>query len=103
MEVPDGKGPNLEQILNDSLGTLGALDKTRFLFMTRDNKTRIHLDIVKNNNQDFFGMEFEVMMKPEEDLELGNKIADELTAAFKLEAGQMLEGSYFELLNAESS
>lgn len=71
--------------------------------MTKDNKTRIHLDVVKNNGNDFYGMEFEVMMNPEEDLALGNKIADELTAAFKLKSDQLLEGSYFEILNADSS
>lgn len=72
--------------------------------MTLDNKTRIHLDIVKGTDgRDFYGMEFEVMMKPGEDLALGNKIADELIAAFKIEQDQLLEGSYFEILNAKSS
>lgn len=71
--------------------------------MTKDDKTRIHLDVVKSNGPDFYGMEFEVMMQPEEDIELGNKIAEELTAAFKLQPDQLLEGSYFEILNAAST
>lgn len=103
VDIPEGKGPSFEQVLNDSVGQLGVLDKTRYLFMTRDNKTRIHLDVVKNNGTDFYGMEFEVMLKEGEDIALGNKIADELTAAFKLQPDQLLEGSYFEILNAGSA
>lgn len=38
-------------------------------------------------------------MKQTEELELGNKIAEDLMTAFNLEKGQLLKGSYFEILN----
>lgn len=88
----------MEQMLDESVGTLGILDKTRHLFM-HEGRTRIHLDVVKNKGTCFYGIEFEVLMKPNEELDLGNKIAEELMTVFKLEQGQLLEGSYFEILN----
>lgn len=45
-------------------------------------------------------MEFEVIMQPEEDLEIGNKIAEELMKNFELKKDQLAEGSYFEILNS---
>lgn len=62
-------------------------------------RTRIHLDVVKNKGSNYYGLEFEVMMKPEEDLEIGQKIADDLMKVFKLTSDQLLSGSYFEILN----
>lgn len=100
IEVSDGK--LMERILDESVGTLGALDKTRHLFI-HNNRTRIHLDVVKNNGSNFYGMEFEVVMEPSEELALGNQIADELTKVFKLKNEQLLEGSYFEILNSNST
>lgn len=99
LEVSDGE--LMERMLHESIGTLGALDKTRHLFM-HEGRTRIHLDVVKNNGSDYYGMEFEVMMKAGEDLELGNQIAEELIKGFELKKEQLLEGSYFEILNAKS-
>jgi len=115
LEVEDGK--LLEKILSNSigkksfntihnsffniyilsLGALGVLEKTRHLFM--QDQTRIHLDIVKNGGTVFYGMEFEVKLEPEEDIEVGNKIAEDLMKKFKLNKDQLLEGSYFEILN----
>lgn len=92
----------MERILDESIGSLGVLDKTRQLFI-HNNKTRIHLDLVKSRGSNFYGMEFEVMMEPGEELALGNQIADELTKAFKLEKEQLLEGSYFEILNSNTN
>lgn len=89
----------MERMLDESIGTLGVLDKTRHLFI-HEGRTRIHLDIVKTNGADYYGIEFEVTLKPNEELALGNEIADELTKAFKLEKDQLLEGSYFEILNS---
>lgn len=77
---------------------LGVLDKTRHLFIY-EGRTRIHIDEVKNNDSVFYGMEFEVMMKPTEDLEFGNNIAEGLMKAFELKKEQLLQGSYFEILN----
>ncbi|CRK91003.1 CLUMA_CG004691, isoform A [Clunio marinus] len=95
-------GPLMEQMLDDSIGTLGVLDKTRHLFI-HNGKTRIHLDVVKNNDSNYYGMEFEVVMNPEENLDVGNKIAEELMDKFQLSKSQLLEGSYFEILSKSSS
>lgn len=96
LEVSDGK--LMERILDESVGTLGVLDKTRQLFI-HNKRTRIHLDAVNNSGANFYGMEFEVMLEPSEELALGNQIADELMKVFKLKSDQLLEGSYFEILN----
>lgn len=99
LEVSDG--PLMERMLDDSIGILGVLDKTRHLFM-HEGRTRIHLDVVKNNGSNYYGMEFEVMMKAGEELEFGNQIAEDLIKLFELKKDQLLEGSYFEILNAKS-
>ena len=93
----------MEQILEESVGILGVLDKTRHVFI-HNGRTRIHIDRVdvKNAEADYFGLEFEVMMQPGEDLAVGNKIADELQKEFQLKSDQLLEGSYFEILNNNS-
>lgn len=63
------------------------------------DRTRIHLDDVKNKGANYYGMEFEVMMEPGENLEVGQKIAEDLMKIFQLKEDQLLEGSYFEILN----
>lgn len=89
----------MERMLEESIGTLGVLDKTRHLFM-HEGRTRLHLDVVKTNGADYYGMEFEVMMEPGEDIAMGNEIAEQLMKTFQLRKEQLLEGSYFEILNA---
>jgi adenylate cyclase class IV len=64
------------------------------------DRTRIHLDVVSTkSDENYYGLEFEVMMEASEDLEVGNKIAEELMSTFELKPDQLLEGSYFEILN----
>lgn len=64
------------------------------------SRTRIHLDVVKNKDTNYYGLEFEVMMEPSEDIEAGNEVAAELIKVFELKPEQLMEGSYFELLNS---
>lgn len=45
--------------MTDLLGFSGFLDKTRHLFIYEE-RTRIHIDEVKNGESVFYGMEFEV-------------------------------------------
>lgn len=91
----------MERMLDESIGILGNLDKTRYLFI-HEGRTRIHLDIVKNNGSNYYGLEFEVMLKEGEDIELGNEIAENLIESFKLKKDHLSCGSYFEILNASS-
>lgn len=97
LEVSDG--PLMEKIMEKSIGIMGNLNKTRYLFI-HDQKTRLHFDIVENKGTNYYGMEFEVQMKPEESIENGNKIAEQLMKQFELKPEQLLEGSYFEIMNS---
>lgn len=97
-EIPNGK--LFEQMLDESIGTLGVLDKTRYLFI-HEGRTRIHLDVVKNKGENYYGLEFEVVLQPDEEIELGNQISKDLIELFELKPEQLLEGSYFEILNAD--
>lgn len=64
------------------------------------DRSRIHLDVVKNKGSNYYGLEFEVMMRPDEDIEIGNKVAADLIKTFELRDNQLMEGSYFEILNS---
>lgn len=39
------------------------------------------------------------MLRPDEDIEAGNAVAEELLKVFELKKEQLIEGSYFEVLN----
>lgn len=81
----------LNQILQSSLGILGEVKKTRFLFL--HEQTRIHLDRV-----DGLGtfLEFEVCLKPEETIEYGTNIANALRKTFKIDDGDLLNNAYMD-------
>lgn len=95
-------GKLLEQMLTESNGLLGVLVKTRHLFMYQ-KRTRIHLDIVRDErkDKDYYGMEFEVMLEPHEDVSVGQEIASKLLSEFELASEQLQTRSYFEILNNE--
>lgn len=86
----------LETILKDSIGFKGIVDKTRHLFLHK--QTRIHLDEVKDLG---YFLEFEVVLKPEESVEFGQQIAQELMDVFELKKDQLLEGAYMDQLLAK--
>lgn len=81
----------LNQMLQSSLGILGEVKKTRFLFL--HEQTRIHLDRV-----DGLGtfLEFEVCLKPEETIEHGTNIANELRKTFEIDDGDLLTKAYMD-------
>lgn len=83
----------LEKILRQSNGTLGVLAKTRHLFL--HGQTRIHLDEVKDLGH---FMEFEVCLKPDQSLEQGQVIAEELSKEFGIKEEDLMTGSYFDAL-----
>ncbi|XP_070492419.1 uncharacterized protein [Chironomus tepperi] len=91
MEVQDGK--LLEKMLTNSIGLVGILEKIRNLFMC--GRTRIHLDIVNNS---YFALEFEVKLEPEEDVEVGKQIAEDLMKKFRISKDRLLKSSYFDIL-----
>ncbi|KAH8315947.1 hypothetical protein KR074_003656 [Drosophila pseudoananassae] len=83
----------LEKILRQSNGVLGVLAKTRHLFL--HGQTRIHLDEVQHLGH---FMEFEVCLKPEQTLEEGQAIAEELSKEFGIKEEDLMTGSYFDAL-----
>ncbi|XP_017090595.2 uncharacterized protein [Drosophila bipectinata] len=83
----------LEKILRQSNGVLGVLAKTRHLFL--HGQTRIHLDEVQHLGH---FMEFEVCLKPEQTLEEGQAIAEELSKEFGIKEEDLMAGSYFDAL-----
>ncbi|EDV92224.1 uncharacterized protein LOC6565894 [Drosophila grimshawi] len=83
----------LEKILRLSNGSLGILAKQRLLFLHK--QTRIHMDEVKDLGH---FMEFEVCLRPEQTLEEGQTIADELCCTFGIAPADLMTGSYFDLL-----
>ncbi|XP_020803742.1 uncharacterized protein LOC110180418 [Drosophila serrata] len=83
----------LEKILSQSNGALGVLAKKRHLFLY--GQTRIHLDEVKDLG---YFMEFEVCLKPEQTLDEGQVIAEELRREFGIEEKDLMTGSYFDEL-----
>lgn len=81
----------LGQMLQSSLGVLGAVKKTRFLFL--HGQTRIHLDRV-----DGLGtfLEFEVCLKPDETIQHGTNIANELRKTFEIDDGDLQTQAYMD-------
>lgn len=102
LDLEISSGELLERMLSESNGILGVLAKTRHLYMYQ-KRTRIHLDVVKDErkNRDYFGMEFEVLLEPHEDVSVGEEIAGKLLKEFELSNEQLQTKSYFEILNSE--
>lgn len=107
-ERPDVAGPKLskfnkievdepevlEKMLTLSNGAKGILAKKRYLFMHK--RTRIHMDKVENLGN---FMEFEVCLLPEQTIEEGQQIADELMKVFGIKEQDLMTGAYFDVLN----
>jgi len=83
----------LEKILRQSNGTLGVLAKRRLLFI--HEQTRIHMDDVQDLGH---FMEFEVCLRPEQTLEEGQAIAEQLSQTFNIAPADLMTGSYFDAL-----
>lgn len=84
----------LEQMLRDSVGVKGVVEKTRHLFMV--GQTRVHLDNVTGLGHFF---ELEVCLRPEQTIEEGNGIAKELQGKFGITDEQLMSGAYMDELN----
>ncbi|XP_017768028.1 PREDICTED: uncharacterized protein LOC108556418 [Nicrophorus vespilloides] len=96
-ELHDVQAPNvnsLNNVLSKALGTIGDVKKIRQLFIV--GQTRIHVDKVENLG-DF--MELEVVLKQEQTLEDGQKIADDLMSKLEIEKEDLLSCAYTDLLN----
>ncbi|XP_053968311.1 uncharacterized protein LOC128869732 [Anastrepha ludens] len=85
----------LQEILKKSNGIKGILEKKRYLFLY--GQTRIHMDKVINLGN---FIEFEVCLRPDQTVEEGQRIANELMKIFGIREEELMDGAYFdELLN----
>ncbi|CAD5223741.1 unnamed protein product [Bursaphelenchus okinawaensis] len=96
INVQDPK--TLGQVLSLSNGVLGEVSKIRYLFLV--GQTRIHADKVDNLGN---FMELEVCLKPEQTLEQGQAIAEELMNNLGVRKEDLIEGAYMDALLADSS
>lgn len=83
----------LNRMLTNGLGVLGEVKKTRYLFL--HEQTRIHLDKVEDLGT---FLEFEVCLRPEQTIEDGTKITNNLIKLFEIEDSDLLTGAYMDEL-----
>ncbi|XP_033639558.1 uncharacterized protein LOC117300016 [Asterias rubens] len=104
---PDTTGPKLSKFskteshhpdqlkitLTQALGVQGIVKKTRTLIMI--GQTRVHIDEV-----DELGsfMELEVVMKQDQSIEEGTKIADNLMEELGIQPSDLISGAYMDLI-----
>lgn len=81
----------LKEALASSLGIRGVLKKTRRLFMV--GQTRIHLDKVDGLGE---FLEIEVVLKENQLIDEGEKIANEIMNKLEVSELDLIEGSYID-------
>lgn len=83
----------LETILAESIGIKGEVKKHRHLFL--HGQTRVHLDDVEGLGH---FLEFEVVLKPEQSVDEGTTIANEMMKKFEIEEKDLIQGAYMDKL-----
>ncbi|XP_055522528.1 uncharacterized protein LOC129716716 [Wyeomyia smithii] len=83
----------METILAESVGIKGEVRKRRHLFLHQ--QTRIHLDDVEGLG---YFLEFEVGLKPDQTVEEGTRIANDMLKLFEIADGDLVEGAYMDKL-----
>lgn len=82
-------------MLSQSLGVLGTVRKERLLLLL--GQTRLHLDRVQGLG-DF--LELEVVLRPEQSVQDGQRLAQELLQEFGIQEQDLICGAYLDLLLA---
>jgi predicted adenylyl cyclase CyaB len=85
----------LVEALRAALGLRGVVRKQRTLYLV--GQTRVHLDHVEGLG-DF--IELEVVLQPEQTLEAGVQVAQELMQALGISPASLISGAYIDLLEA---
>jgi len=83
----------LKEILSGALGVRGVISKIRYLYMV--GQTRIHLDEVKGLGH---FLELEVVLKPGQSDNEGDKIAKNLMQQLGIEEKDLIEAAYMDLI-----
>ncbi|KAL5006277.1 hypothetical protein ScPMuIL_015083 [Solemya velum] len=86
---------SLQDTLGRALGIRGIVKKKRVLYMV--GQTRVHVDTVENLGH---FMELEVMMKENQSIENGQKIAEDLMAELGVNKDALISCAYIDLLLA---
>ncbi|XP_058115860.1 uncharacterized protein LOC131287931 [Anopheles ziemanni] len=81
----------LEEILAETIGVRGRVVKRRLLFLY--GQTRVHLDEVEQLGN---YLEFEVVLKPNQTIEEGQAIVEDLKRTFELDDHQLITGAYID-------
>lgn len=106
-ERPDTDGPKLSRysisptsdpsslraVLSDAIGVKGEVRKERRLFLI--GQTRVHLDTVEGLGN---YMELEVVMRPEQTVEDGQKVAEDLMEKLGVSKESLVMGAYMDLI-----
>ncbi|XP_041636984.1 uncharacterized protein LOC121505596 isoform X2 [Cheilinus undulatus] len=90
---PTNDPPSLRAVLSDALGVKGEVKKERRLFLI--GQTRVHLDEVEGLGN---YMELEVVMRPEQTVEEGQQIAEDLMEKLGVSKESLVTGAYMDLI-----
>ncbi|KAF7283271.1 uncharacterized protein LOC143190505 [Rhynchophorus ferrugineus] len=85
----------LNDVLIEALGAKNDVKKLRHLFLV--GQTRVHIDEVENLGN---FLELEVCLKPEQTLEDGEVIANDIMNKLGIKKEDLIQGAYADLLNA---
>lgn len=88
----------LLDILSRALGRVGEVKKTRILYLI--GQTRVHIDRVEGLG-DF--LELEVVLRPDQSEDEGQRIAEELLAELRIEKNQLVAEAYVDLLSGTAA
>jgi len=93
VRAPTSDPAALRQALTRATGAIGRVRKTRWLLLA--GQTRIHLDRVDGLGE---FMELEVVLRGDQSLAEGERIAERLLAQLGIAASQRVAGAYLDLL-----
>lgn len=94
LRSPTSSPDTLREVLSQAYGQAGRVQKHRTLFIV--GRTRVHLDRVKNLGH---FLELEVVLQEGELPEAGVREAHTLMAELGVQASQLIEGAYVDLLS----
>lgn len=91
--VPVADAAAFEEALARSLGIRGIVEKKREIALV--GQTRIHFDQVRDLG---LFLELEVVLRPDQDNEAGESIANNIMRDLKIEPADLLEHAYIDML-----
>ena len=96
--VPVGDSAAMRTVLSQIAKEIGVVRKHRTLYLI--GPTRVHLDEVQGLGS---YLELEVVLTPEESIEDGQEIAEDIMAMLGIEPSWLVRGAYLDLLRAQTN